>query len=274
MKKIFVPTLALIAVMVSAPSYARWGDTYQNFGSSKPSIFSADSDAYWLNKFRGYKKYPVHFYTEKMLRGDEKPEVVKTVSTHEYKHNVIVSAKVGQRMFDSSSYQISQQKGKETYRATTDGLLYTGLDEIKISENQLLKPLGEVKINGNYYVVLELPETSYVIMADTKGYVLDALGQIEHGNLLVPKDVIIVRPHGFQVEEYRETKEITGDTRTNFEIQYMGLENYEFMVFQIIEGGHARNEFIPISEKNIVLQNTKFEVIYAGPDYIEYKILD
>lgn len=274
MKKIFISALALVAIMITSPSYGRWGDNYKNFTTSKPSLFSSDSDGYWLNKFRGYKKYPIHFYTEKMLRGDEKPEVIKTVSAHEYKHNVIVSAKVGQRMYDASSYEISQEKGKEEYRIKTDGLLYTGLDEIKLEEGQLLSPIGEVKINGRYYVVLGLIRTTYVIMADNKGFVLDAIGQIEHGNLLVPKDIVIVRPDDLQVEEYRKTTDITGETKTAFEIKYMGLENGDIMVFQIEENGQARNEFVPLSEKNIVLHDTKFEVIYAGPEYIEYKILD
>lgn len=274
MKKIFIPVITLLAVSFAAPSYSRWGDKYYNMNHQEGSLFDSDSDSYWLNRLRGYRKYPINYYSESMINKDA-DEQTQTVDVHEYQRGVAVTARLGQRMYDSTTYTITKKSGGERYQATTDGLLYGGLNEIKIKKGDLFTPFGEVKINGNYFMLLELPNSPYIAMVDTKGRFLDALGMVEAGYLYVSKDITIVRPNDFHVEEYRDVQEITGDTQFNFEIKYGGIENNN-MVFLVSSANNSGNEqrmYAPMEQRMLQINDVNFEVIHASPDYIEYKIM-
>ena len=275
MKKIFIPVITLVAISFAAPSYSRWGETFKDYNASSGALFSSDSDGYWLNKFRGYKKYPIVFYSEKMLQSKDAGST-DTFKTREYKHNVIVSAKKGQRMYDLTTYNVTKNRGKEQYKVTDDGYFYSGQNEIKLWRDDLLEPLGEVKINGNYYIILQLPDTSYVVMADSKGIMLDALGQIEHDNLLVSKEITIVHPKDLGVVPYREEIEEKGSNKTAFEISYEGMYNGN-IVLKLTEdekNDAAQLQYLSPDDKIVNIHGVRFEITHVTPEYIEYRILD
>lgn len=276
MKKIFIPVLTLLAITVAAPSYGRWGANFARSNNvDNDSLFSSDSDGYWLNKFRGYKKYPINFYSQRLLNRNS-GEKTQEVQAHEYQRNVAVTARVGQRMYDSTTYKVTTKTGAEQYRAVNSGLLYTAQNEISIHEGQLFSPIGEIKVNGQYYVLFEVPDSSYILAADYKGNFLDAMGLIEGGNLYVAKDITVVRPDDLRVELYNDVEENTDDAKLNFEIKYGGIQNGEmsFVVSTGDDSEYDQRQFVPLTEKFVQINGVNFEIIYASPEYIEYKILE
>lgn len=274
MKKIFIPVLTLLIAGLASPSYGAWGANFRHgnhHGSN--SLFSSDSDGYWLNRWRSYKKYPINFYSQRLLNKDS-GEKSKTIDAHEYKRGVAVTARIGQRMYDSTTYTITTRTGSEQYRATETGSMYGGQNEIKITKGQIFTPLGETKINGEYYILFEVPETSHIIAADYKGYFLDALGLIEDGFLYVSKDIVVSRPHNLHIEPYREVEENTGEAKLDFEIKYGGIQGGD-MSFVVSDGtDEGKRKYAPLDEKIVQVNGVNFEIIHASPDYIEYKILE
>lgn len=275
MKKIFIPVITLLAISIAAPSYSRWGANFnQSNHLDNDSLFSSDSDGYWLNKFRGYKKFPINFYSQRLLNKDS-GEKTKEIEAHEYQRNVAVTARVGQRMYDSTTYKVTTKTGGEQYRAVKSGALYTAQTEVKIKEGQLFTPLGEIKVNGQYYVLFEVPDSDYIIAADYKGKFLDGMGLIEGGNLYITKDITIINPHDLGVEPYQKVEEDTSDAELNFEVKYGGIQGEEmsFIVSNGQESEYDQRQFVPLNEKIVQINNISFEIIHASPDYIEYKIL-
>lgn len=275
MKKIFIPVLTLLIVCFATQSYGRWGENFsRNNRTGANSLFSSDSDGYWLNKLRGYKKYPINFYSQRLLNKNSGEETTQ-YEAREYQRGVAVTARLGQRMYDSSTYTITTKTGGEQYRATSDGSLYNAQYEVKIKEGQIFTPIGEIKVNGQYYLLFEVPESAYIIAVDYKGYFLDALGIIDDGNLYVAKDITVVRPHDLQVEPYQKVQSDTSDTEFNFEIRYGGIQGDD-MVFIVAEGDdeEGKRKYAPLTEKIVQVNGINFEVIHASPDYIEYVIMD
>ncbi|MBQ8481706.1 MAG: hypothetical protein IJ532_04165 [Alphaproteobacteria bacterium] len=275
MKKIFIPVLTLLILGFADLGYARWGETFSRHGSENDSLFSSDSDGYWLNKLRNYKKYPVNFYSQRLINKGS-GEDTQEIEVHEYKRGVPVTARLGQRMYDSTTYTVTTKTGGEQYKAVKDGVIYNTLNDIKIKEGQIFTPLGEVKINGQFYVLFEIPEKSYVIAADYKGYFLDALGLVENGFLYVSKDITVIRPHDLRVEPYKDVKETSSDAELNFAVKYDGIEgdNMAFIISSSDNPDEDQRKFAPLKEKIIQIRGVNFEIIYAAPEYIEYVILD
>ena len=274
MKKIFISVLVLSIIGFAAPSFSRWGENFSHTNrEGNNSLFSSDSDGYWLNKFRNYKKYPVTFYSQRLINKGSS-ENSQEIDVHEYQRNVAVTARLGQRMYDSTTYTVTTRTGGEQYKAATDGLFYSAQNEIKIKKGHIFTPLGEVKINGQYYILFELPETSYIVAADHKGYFLDALGLIEHDNLYISKDITVVRPHDFHVEPYKEVEETTGNSVLNFEIKYGGLQNNEIVFIISDEDGNEQRQYATTDQSVVQINNVGFSIIHASPDYIEYEIMD
>ena len=275
MKKIFLPFLTLLIVCFAAQSYGSWGKNFSHSNiEGSNAFFASDSDGYWLNKFRGYKKYPVNFYSQRLLNKNS-GERKQQIEAHEYQYGVAVTARLGQRMYDSTTYTITTKTGGEQYRAVSDGILYNSQNEIKIHEGQIFIPLGEAKINGQYYILFEVPESSFIIAADYKGRFLDALGLIENGNLYVAKDITIVRPDDLSVAPDVNESENVGDAEFNFEVRYGGIENNQ-MVFIIADDRgeeYEQKQYAPIGQNVLQVSGVNFEIIYASPDYVEYKIM-
>lgn len=276
MKKIFISVLMLSIIGFAAPSFSRWGE---NFSRTNPngngSFFSSDSDGYWLNKFRNYKKYPINFYSQRLLNKGSS-ENTQEVEVHEYQRNVAVTARLGQRMYDSTTYTVTTKVGGEEYIATSDGVLYRAQDEIKIKKGQIFVPFGEVKINGQYYILFDLPDSSYVAAVDYNGHFLDGLGLVEQDNLYISKDITIVRPHDLHVEPYKDVEETTGDTTLHFAVKFDGIQgnNMAFIISNNDDPEYDQRKFAPLGEQVIQINGINFRIIHVSPDYIEYMILE
>ena len=275
MKKIFIPVLTLLIVCFATQSYSRWGGNFShNNREGTNSLLSSDSDGYWLNSFRSYKKYPINFYSQRLLNKNSS-EQTQQIEAHEYQYGVAVTARLGQRMYDSTTYTVTTKTGGEQYSATANGILYNSQNEIKIRKGQIFTPIGEIKVNGQYYVLFEVPDSDYIIAADYKGRFLDAMGLIEDGSLYVAKDFTIVRPKDLSVEPYQDKEEASGDAELNFEIRYGGIENNN-MVFIIGDDRgeeYEQKQYASVGPQMLQIGGVNFEIIHASPDYVEYKIL-
>lgn len=263
MKKIFIAISSIILV----------GCTFFN------PYLERDNERYWLNNLKSYKTYPIHFYDNENELSDKKLVSSKTVNLHEYKHNVVVSANLGQRMVDSQTYTINNySKGKIV--AHTDGEIYSINNTIKIKRGDVFTPLGEIKYNGKYYMLIDADGHGSILLVDEQGYFLDKIAILYNGDLILPRDEFNMLPKNLGVDLVNNIDKDVSKPKLQFEIKYDGLE-YGLMNFVYVDysnadssEGYFQRFSFPQQQNLLNINGIKFKIMDAYPDRIEYMLLD
>lgn len=289
MKKIFISTLALIIFFKVTPAFSecigldcppdhggpitqlqyKWEEFKQE------DIWKPDNDKYWMNKFRGYKKYPIKFYNDADLYANSGVNNTRTVNVHDYKPFTPVSARKGQVMYDSTTYTITYNRGSgERYCVDRNATFFLRGNTVQLTPDMPLKPIGEVYMNNEYFMLLRVPNTSYVITMDDHGNIVPEFGQVDsRGFYLVGRDIIQIRPEGTIIKSYSDSKETYTRPRFNFSVTFGGVENKE-IAFVIKDGsGEVQTRLVPMYKKMVTINGVKFQIIYVNSNYIEYQIV-
>lgn len=241
-------------------------------------VFERDNSNYWLNNVRSYKTFPITFYDSQTVT-DEKLTNTETLNTHTYKHNTLVSANLGQRMVDAQTYTVKNYT-REKIVANADGSLYTTGVTLNINKGDIFLPLGEVKINGRYYLLITPQNDGNIALIDENGYFANMVAQLYRGELLISNEAAVVRPENLGVTMDKDVREATGTPQPQFEIKYDGLEN-DMMAFIYTDYSNATSSqgyfqrFVFPKEQSLVnINNVKFKIMDVYPERIEYMILD
>lgn len=244
------------------------------------TVFETDNDNYWLNNIRPYKTLPINYYNPSDTASDEKLTDSKTLNTRTYQHNVVVSANLGQRMVDAQTYTV-QNFTKPKLIAATDGYISRGGIVVNIHKGQEFEPVGEIKMNGNYYLVVPAynGKDDYLLV-DDKGYFLHMICHIYHGELLLPKEKAYMNPEKIRLEQQKVSRESVSKPQLQFEVKYDGLEN-GYMAFIYTDYSNANSSegyfqrFVFPQEQDLVdINGVKFKVMDVYPERIEYMLLD
>lgn len=243
------------------------------------TFFESDHDDYWVNQVRPYKTVPIHFYDQADAETEEKIVNSQTINTHSYKHNVVVSANLGQRMVDAQTYTV-QNFVKPELVATSSGRISAGANSIAINEGQLFTATGEVKMNGVYFLLVPANDEGNFFLIDEDGKFLPIISSIYHGDLLIPREKAVIFPRGLKIEQRKTSRETSSDPKLQFEIKYDGLENgnmsfiyTDYSNATSTEGYFQRFTF-PKEQDLVNLNGVKFKVMDVYPDRIEYMLLD
>lgn len=272
MKKIFLLAISLPFIMCGG-----FAETIDGFGDrvidTANSLTSPDHENYWLNNIRTFKTYPISYYQK---RSNPTPLNVENNVQHtkEYPHNVAISANVEQVMLSDEIYTVSTADLGEHYEISADGKIYNSTDEIVLEKGQVITPLGEVKINGQYYLLFEPERDGRMLLADEHGQILHNIGRYYRGEFLLSKDKASVLPKDLSIVKNSNTEQSVSDFAMQFEIKYAGLQD-GLMRFTYVDYSNGRSEtqltfskeqqFLDINGKHI-------QVINATEDNIQYII--
>ena len=286
MKKIFIPALTLLltgwAMQTQAqytqPTYVN-GRCVQGCPEEEPPLFEdifdkPNKESYWKNRFRSYRVYPVTIYPLASTCDDVGTEDVQTVNAHEYKHNVVVSANKGQRMYDSTTYTLRTHTiGGEIYRVNTNGVVSNKYHDFRLHTDDLLRPCGEVNINEQNFMLLQVNNTMYMLLIDEAGNIYNHMGVVHKKQLYVANDPTIISPNYLKIIQAQNTSQSVSDTRLNFDIRYDGIENnmLVFLIYNADTGTTTKRMASP-SQRYVSINGVNFEIIYYTPEYIEYLI--
>lgn len=264
MKKIFIPFFITLAVNAALPCYSH-------------PLFEADNDYYWLNNVRNYKKYRLVPYYSEVYAYNQPNTQMQTLSVREYPKNTTVSANVGQRMIDLTTYTITTETdNSEKYQFQEDALIYCAAKEINIHKGDAETPIGEIKMNGEYYMILPIKNSRYVAIVDSSGRLYNALGHLDEDSVIVSKQVTLFNPPILTVKPYSKNSQSVGKPQLIYEVIYDGMKDNE-MSFIYQSGrdlNHAQRYTFPADQKNVTMgDNVTFEIMKVTPDNIEYKIM-
>ena len=243
------------------------------------TVFESDHDDYWLNNVRPYKLMAINYYDPMDGASDERMTDSKTLNTRIYKHNVVVSANLGQRMVDAQTYTV-QNFAKPQLIARSDGDSTGSNYAVQIHQDQLFEPIGEVKLNGNYFLVVPGNDIGDMLLVDEKGNFLNYICHLYKGQLLMPRETAIIHPKGLGLEQKKATRETVSDPKLQFELKYDGLENgYMAFIYTDYSNADASEGFFqryvfPQEQDLVEINGIRFKVMDVYPERIEYMLLD
>ena len=293
MKKTTIFLLSFALVCMANESKSQWAEyateygtepsyvgsyeptTWDRFRKKAHTLVERDHKNYWLNNVRFYKSFPINFYNGNGMKyegGSQSQEV----ATREYKHNVVVSANLGQRMLDSETFVVTSKDHGQLYRPETDITFYNTGGELRITAQDELAPIGEVKIEGIYYLLFDPQENGRIVMIDETGRFVHMICRIHKGELIISKEITNVKPKTARVEPTSGIKTVSGKPKFNFELRYDGLQDKKisFLYISDEDGGTAQRFTYPETQKVINIYGNKIQIIRPYKDKIEYMILD
>lgn len=243
------------------------------------SVTERDNENYWLNNVRPYKTFPINYYSSDSAKEEEKLTDSKTLNTRTYKHNVVVSANLGQRMVDAQTYEEKNYTTKKLV-ANMDGRIYNISTEIDIHKGDVYTPIGEIKMSGSYYMLISPNNDNNILLVDEHGRFLNQICHIYHDELLYPRESSLMSSVNLGIEESADSRKDVTDPKLQFEIKYDGLENGN-MAFIYTDYSNANSSegyfqrfVFPQTQDLVNLNGVKFKVMDVYPERIEYMLLD
>ncbi len=282
MKKIFL--LAISLPFLVCGGYYHDGERFSNdvrqWGSdmvdSIHTVVERDHENYWLNNFRSFKTYPINYYQGNHENASETNVQTTTHHTQEYPKNIPISAYVGQRIIGDETYTVTTSDMGEHYEISTDGEIRNSIYQIKLSKRQVMTPIGEVLINGRYFLVFEPEQDGRMLLADENGQIMHNIGHYYRGELLISRDITTVIPKDLGIIKTSNIIQKATTPQLQYEIFYNGVVEGQ-MQFTYVDYLNGRNEktfVFPVNQQIISINGKNIKVHQATDKFIEYIILN
>ena len=237
------------------------------------SLIERDHKHYWLNNMRTYKTYPIVCYEKTLIAPGTRTQAY---STHEFPHNTAMSANLGQRMYDSETYLLSKSGA---YVATANGKISSSAYHFDIKAGQSFEPVGEVKIEGKYYLLFNPHENGHILLVDESGVFAPQIGRIYKNELLISENLTTVMPRDLSLVPGEKVKDSYSEPQLNYTIKYDGVQN-EVMNFvytdytQTATSGARVQKFVfPLQQNIIYINGVKFKILRATSLFVQSSFL-
>lgn len=252
MKKIFISVLA--------------------FSVAACGLFNRNSSNYWLNNIRSYTTYPVSYYDGDEFDTSEKELESQEIATHTYQRNVVVSANVGQRMVDSQTFGVKKFT-QNKIMALNDATISTISDEIHIKKGQEFMPVGEVLIDGSYYMLIKGDDMGAILLVDETGNVINKICTLYKGDLMFSRDYAVINPTGLKIAPTDTTRTDVSALKQNFEIVFDGYKDGMIEFTYIGSDEEKAQKYIYRQQpQNININGVRINITGIYPDRIEYML--
>lgn len=282
MKKIFLLAISLPFLVCGGFYNEDEGfsnNTQQHINSITSAISSVarrDSENYWLNNFRSFKTYPINYYQGNHENASETNVQTTTHHTQEYPKNIPISAYVGQRIIGDETYTVTTSDMGEHYEISTDGEIRNSIYQIKLSKRQVMTPIGEVLINGRYFLVFEPEQDGRMLLADENGQIMHNIGHYYRGELLISRDITTVIPKDLSIIKTSDIQQTSSEPQLQYEIYYKGLVDgqMQFSHIDFINGRTEKTFVFPISQQIVNIEGKSIKILSATDENIQYILLN
>lgn len=272
MKKIFLIPLSFALAACSFNS----DEVKQSFDEMKASahtLVEPGHNNYWKNNFTSYRMYPVNFYTT-YNQPHNTQNTQQTVNMREYARNTAVSAKVGQRMIDSETFTVTQNDNSDKYTASADGKLYKANAELLIRGNDILEPIGEVQIDGSYFLIFDPQRDGRVFLIDATGQIIPTMGHIDGKNLILSREIVVLTPKDLRMNQANPSV-VNGTPQKHFEIKYDGIKAGAMtFIYTNYENNTMQRFSFPKGRKIVDINGVKLNILDSDENQIVYMIID
>lgn len=282
MKKIFLLAIS-IPFIVCGGGYIdgqRFGNDIKQqengMADSLHTLVERDHENYWLNNFRSFKTYPIAYYQGNHQNISEANTQTITHHTQEYPTNVPISAYKGQRMVGDETYTVTTSDMGEHYEMSTDGKIQNSAYLMQFSKRQVMTPIGEVLINGRYFLVFEPERDGRMILADENGQIMHLIGHYYRGELLMSRDLTTIMPKDLSIIKTSDIQQTSSEPQLQYEIYYKGLVDgqMQFSHIDFINGRTEKTFVFPISQQIVNIEGKSIKILSATDENIQYILLN
>lgn len=219
--------------------------------------------------------YNIRYYNQDALNDmDEETEVINNykigVMRHAVPGGLVASSQVLEKQIYSSEY----------LRPNKKGALVSYTVPVPFSDEEVYKTIGEVKINGDTYRLIEPNRLGDVLLISDDGDIYPRVGKIYNNRLALLKTSFILEPRDVKFIDEIENNVASQNTVSGFEIRYVGLEGYQlvFKYNSFYPDGKTKLEAektfkFPMYDKNVLIEGVSIEIFEVTEGGIEYKIL-
>lgn len=282
MKKIFLLAISIPFIACGGFYFdgQRFGDDVTQWGSdmadSMHTLVERDHENYWLNNFRSFKTYPISYYQGNRQNTSEPDVQTSLYHAQEYPTNVPISAYKGQRMVGDETYTVTTSNMGEHYEMSSDGKIQNSTYLIQFSKRQVMTPIGEVLINGRYFLVFEPERDGRMILADENGQIMHLIGHYYRGELLMSRDLTTIMPKDLSIIKTSDIHQTSSAPQLQYEIYYKGLVDgqMQFSHIDFINGRTEKTFVFPTSQQIINIEGKNIKILSATDENIQYILLN
>jgi len=253
MKKL---ALLLSIGMLAACSYSNNSINFLPFRNKVFTIWQTDSIFYYDKDLND------EFLSESTMTTEEKIEKGQVLVT--YSGDVMASSKTYRTDYYST----------ETVRPTKNGKMDSAYSPITIRKNAKYNAFGEVKHDGETYMLVRQGKSNDIILVNGEGEIYEHIGRMLDGRLVVLSAKFYVEPEDLRMIPIVDTRVEENDETTGFVLKYDGLENdgNEMVFTYEEEGGDAEEIRFSICDEHIRIHDLEIDIFNASEDKLEYMI--
>lgn len=282
MKKIFLLALSLPFLICGGFYYdgQRFKNDVQQWGSDMAdnlhTLVERDHENYWLNNIRSFKTYPINYYHGSHENLNETTVQTSVEHTQEYPRNIPVSANVGQRMVGDEIYTLTTSAIGEHYEMNNDGYILNSVYRMSFNKGQVMTPLGDVLINGRWFIIFEPERDGRMLLADENGQIMHNIAHYYRGELLMSRDATTIMPKDLSIIKTTNPHQTASASQMVYEIIYKGLtENHMEFTYVDFSNGRSEKTFaFPLDQQIVTMNGKSLKILKATADNIQYIILN
>lgn len=218
----------------------------------------------------------VQFYAEDAF--DSMDTELETVS--DYKIGAARHAVPGGLVL--SSKLINKEIYSSVYiRPTQKFSMVSSTIPVEFSDEKVYKTIGETKIDGTLYRLIEPNRYGDVVLVDEKGNVYPRVGRLYNKRLALLETQFLMEPAGARFVSETQNRLGDEDVVSSVEVRYGGLDGY-YMVFVYktvrpdVSGAieEQKTYRFPMYDKSVSFEGITIEVMDANESGIDYRVLE
>lgn len=212
------------------------------------------------------------FYYDKSLNSEFLAESTTTTEDKMERGQVLVTH-AGDVMASSKTYR-TDYYSTETVKPTKNGVMDSAYSPLKIRKNATYNAFGEVKHDGETYMLVRQGKSNDIILVNGDGEIYEHIGRMVDGRLAVLSAKFYISPEDLRMIPVVNTRVEEAGEESGFTLTYDGLDNDGYdMVFTYEEEGYDAEEIrFSICDEKIEIHGMKIDVFNASEDKIEYMI--
>ena len=248
--------LLLSLSLLASCSYSNNSINFLPFRNKIFTIWQTDSIFYYD------KAYSEEFLAESKTTTEEKLERGQVLITH-----------AGDEMISSRIYH-TDYYSTETVKPTKNGEMDSAYSPIKIRKNADYTAFGEVRHDGERYMLVRQGKSDDIILVNGDGEIYEHIGRMVDGRLAVLSAKFYISPKDLKMIPVVNTRVETSEETSSYRLTYDGLANDGYdMVFTYEEDGFEPEEIrFSVCDEHIDIHGIQIDIFDVNENKIEYMI--
>jgi hypothetical protein len=237
-------------------------------------VYAGDADIFSgrTTPFKVWQTEKVFYYDRNT--GEEFLSESKTITEEKIEKNVLLVTPAGKPMVSTKTYR-TDFYSVENVQVNKNAMLNSTYTPVKIRKNADFEAFGEVKFNGEVYMLVRQDNSNDILLVDGKGKIFNKVGRMIDDRISVLDVDFVVEPDDVVMTPVINTRTEVSDVLEGFELIYNGIEDQKIkFTYRLLGNMETEDLFVfPLDSTVININDIKINIIDASYDKIEYILL-